>query len=250
MDYSAKDLLLHPGQRKPTSCSTRIIQVALAMLIITTCIVLLVAPTAFLTLFMLESFHSKSTVETPIKSSILISKLLPHVKDENLNSGSSMKDDEIFINVPEIQIDQLLDQLEFFVNKKKEPNQRLKRSNAIEQLSTKDIIHLIELLNSIQYHGKNAQDISKEYQTKLNNVMDTLGLRKKRDTKESFYNESKNAEVAHDDRSGYVENDFQESTIYRLLSILDDLQNGGISLNEVDDYDRNILNYFMDLEGL
>ena len=80
--------------------------------------------------------------------------------------------------------------------------------------------------------------------------MDTLGLRKKRDTKESFYKESKNAEVAHDDRSDYVENDFQESTIYRLLSILDDLQNGGISLDEVDDYDRNILNYFMDLEGL
>ena len=75
--------------------------------------------------------------------------------------------------------------------------------------------------------------------------MDTLGLRKKRDTKKSFYNESKNAEVAHDDRSGYVENDFQESTIYRLLSILDDLQNGGISLDEVDDYDRNILNYFI-----
>ena len=80
--------------------------------------------------------------------------------------------------------------------------------------------------------------------------MDTLGLRKKRDTKESFYKESKNTEVAHDDRSDYVENDFQESTIYRLLSILDDLQNGGISLDEVDDYDRNILNYFMDLEGL
>ena len=124
MDYSADELLLHPGERKPTSCSTRIIQVALAMLIITTCIVLLVAPTAFLTLFMLESFHTKSTVETPIKSSVLISKLLPKVKDVDLNSGSSMKDDEILVNVPEIQIDQLLDRLDFSVNENKEPNER------------------------------------------------------------------------------------------------------------------------------
>ena len=124
MDHSAKELLLHPGERKPTSCSTRIIQVALAMLIITTCIVLLVAPTAFLTLFMLESFHSKSTVETPIKSSVLISKLIPQVKNEDSNSRSSMKDDEIFINVPEIQIDQLLDHLDFVVNENKEQNER------------------------------------------------------------------------------------------------------------------------------
>ena len=81
--------------------------------------------------------------------------------------------------------------------------------------------------------------------------MDTLGLRKKRDIQESFYKESKNAEVAHDENNPYyVENDFQESTIYRLLSILDNLQSGGIGLDEVDDYDRNILNYFMDLEGL
>ena len=124
MDYSAKELLLHPGERKPTSCSTRIIQVALAMLIISTCIVLLVAPTAFLTLFMLESFHSKLTVENPIKSSALISKLLPQVKNEDSNSRSSMKDDEIFVNVPEIQIDQLLDQLDFVVKSNKEPNER------------------------------------------------------------------------------------------------------------------------------
>ena len=124
MDYSAKELLLHPGERKPTSCSTRIIQVALAMLIITTCIVLLVAPTAFLTLFMLESFHSKLTVENSIKSSVLISKLLPQVKNEDSNSRSSMKDDEIFVNVPEIQIDQLLDQLDFVVKSNKEPNER------------------------------------------------------------------------------------------------------------------------------
>ena len=79
--------------------------------------------------------------------------------------------------------------------------------------------------------------------------MDTLGLRKKRDTQESIYKESKNAKVAHDNPY-YVENDFQESTIYRLLSILDNLQSGGIGLDEVDEYDRNILNYFMDLEGL
>jgi len=212
---------------------------------------LLVAPTAFLTLFMLESFHTKSTVENSIKSSVLINKLLPQVRNEESNSRSSMKDDEIFVNVPEIQIDQLLDQLDFVVKDNIEPKERFKRSNAIEHLSTKDIIHLIELLNSIQYHGKNANDISKEYQTKLNNVMDTLGLRKKRDTQESIYKESKNAKVAHDENNPYyVENDFQESTIYRLLSILDNLQSGGIGLDEVDEYDRNILNYFMDLEGL
>ena len=81
--------------------------------------------------------------------------------------------------------------------------------------------------------------------------MDTLGLRKKRDTQELFHKESKNDKVAHDENNPYyVENDFQESTIYRLLSILDNLQSGGIGLDEVDEYDRNILNYFMDLEGL
>ena len=59
-----------------------------------------------------------------MKSSVLISKLLPQVKNEESNSRSSMKDDEIFVNVPEIQIDQLLDQLDFVVKDNKEPNAR------------------------------------------------------------------------------------------------------------------------------
>ena len=108
MDYSAKELLLHPGERKSTSCSTCIIQVVLAMLIITACVVLLVAPTAFVTLFVFESFQSKSVERFPIKSSILMSKLLPQINDEAIDSKSTMEFDEILINVPDVKIDQLL----------------------------------------------------------------------------------------------------------------------------------------------
>ena len=124
MDYSAKELLLQPGERKPTSCSTRIIQVVLAMLIITACVVLLVAPTAFVTLFVFESFQSKSVERFPIKSSILMSKLLPQVNNEAIDSISKMDSDEILINVPDVKVDQLLDQLGISSNPNQEPNNR------------------------------------------------------------------------------------------------------------------------------
>ena len=121
MDYSAKELLLHPGERKPTSCSTCIIQVVLAMLIITACVVLLVAPTAFVTLVVFESFQSKSVERLPIKSSILMSKLLPQ---EAIDSKSIMESDEILINVPDVKLDQLLDQLDISSNPNQEPTNR------------------------------------------------------------------------------------------------------------------------------
>ena len=121
MDYSPKDLLLHPGEKKPTSCSTRIFQVALAMLIITTCIVLLVAPTAFVTIFLLESFQTKSLDGYPNQSSVLIRKLLPQLKDESLQSMPALKHDDILVNVPDVEIDQPSDESDISSNNKQEP---------------------------------------------------------------------------------------------------------------------------------
>ena len=83
--------------------------------------------------------------------------------------------------------------------------------------------------------------------------MDRMGMRKKRDTHpvdDSFELESEDKEIFHDDQSEYINKAFQESTLYRLLSILDNLQNGGMDLGDIDDYDSDTLNYFMDLEGL
>ena len=121
MDYSPKELLLHPGETKPTSCSTRIFQVALAMLIITTCIVLLVAPTAFVTIFLLESFQPKSVDGHSNQPSVFISKLLPQLKDKTLQSRPTLEYEEILVNVPDAQIDQFSDQLDISNNKKQEP---------------------------------------------------------------------------------------------------------------------------------
>ena len=80
--------------------------------------------------------------------------------------------------------------------------------------------------------------------------MDTLGMRKKRDTSSVFHQRSKNDDMTHDDKTDFINQVLQESTLYRLLSILDNLQNGGIDLHDIADYDKNTLNYIMDLEGL
>ena len=121
MDYSSKDLLLHPGEKKPTSCSTRIFQVALAMLIITTCIVLLVAPTAFMTIFLLESFRTKSVDGYPNQSSVFIRKLLPQLKGDSLQSMPALKHDDILVNVPDAEIDQPSGQLHISSDNKQDP---------------------------------------------------------------------------------------------------------------------------------
>ena len=83
--------------------------------------------------------------------------------------------------------------------------------------------------------------------------MDRMGMRKKRDTRpedDSFNLEFESKEVSHDDQSVYINKAFQESTLYRLLSILDSLQSGGMDLGDINDNDSDTLNYFMDLEGL
>ena len=83
--------------------------------------------------------------------------------------------------------------------------------------------------------------------------MDRMGMRKKRDTRpmdDSFDLESEDKMIFYDDHSVYMNKAFQESTLYRLLRILDNLQNGGMDLEDIDDYDSDTLNYFMDLEGL
>ena len=86
--------------------------------------------------------------------------------------------------------------------------------------------------------------------------MDSMGIgssRKKRSSGKNYdttYQESKDNEIVGENKDDYSINIFQESTLYRLLSILDNIQSGGISLEEIDKYDRDTFNYFMDLEGL
>ena len=75
-------------------------------------------------------------------------------------------------------------------------------------------------------------------------------MRKKRDTGSVFHPGSKNNDMTHYDKTDFINKILQESTLYRLLSILDNLQNGGIDLDDIADYDKNTLNYLMDLEGL
>ena len=86
--------------------------------------------------------------------------------------------------------------------------------------------------------------------------MDSMGIgssRKKRSSGKNYdttYQDSKDTELVSENKDDYSVNIFQESTLYRLLSILDNIQSGGISLEEIDKYDRDTFNYFMDLEGL
>ena len=87
MDYSANELLLKPGERKRIPFWNRIIQVALAILIITVCVTLLVAHTVFVTIFVLESFHSNSVGSSnPQHPSIFLRKLITHS-----NEGDSLQ---------------------------------------------------------------------------------------------------------------------------------------------------------------
>ena len=86
--------------------------------------------------------------------------------------------------------------------------------------------------------------------------MDSIGIghsRKKRNARKNddgTYKDSKDNEMVDENENNYANKIFQESTLYRLLSILDNLQSGGIGLEEIDQYDTDTLNYFLDLEGL
>ena len=53
-----------------------------------------------------------------------MSKLLPQVNDEALDSKSTMESEEILINVPDAKIDQLLDQLDISSDPNQEPKNR------------------------------------------------------------------------------------------------------------------------------
>ena len=53
-----------------------------------------------------------------------MSKLLPQVKDEAIDSKSTMESDEILISVPDVKMDQLLDQLDISSNPNQEPTNR------------------------------------------------------------------------------------------------------------------------------
>ena len=105
MDYSASELLLQPGERKRLPFWTRIMQVALAMLIITVCVTLLVAPTVFVTIFVLESFHSNSIVPSNQQApSILLHKLITQSKEgDSVQLLVPSQHHELIINVPDDQ---------------------------------------------------------------------------------------------------------------------------------------------------
>ena len=105
MDYSAKELLLRPGETKPIPFCTRIVQVAFAMLIITICVTLLVAPTVFVTIFILESFRPDSSVPSIVHQhppSVFLRKLTTQSnKDIAVKSHISSLHDNIITNVPD-----------------------------------------------------------------------------------------------------------------------------------------------------
>ena len=105
MDYSANELLLYPGERKQAPFWTRIMQVALAMVIITVCVILLVAPTVFVTIFVLESFHSESIVPSHQQApSVFLSKLITQPKgDDAIQIFKPLQHPGIIINVPDDQ---------------------------------------------------------------------------------------------------------------------------------------------------
>ena len=101
IESSPGKYLLRPGERKSATCADSILQLSLAILIIISCTILLVAPTAFVTMYMLESFPEK---HIPHESSILLYKLnsspKPLHKDPTLST--SMQGDSIPFDVPDV----------------------------------------------------------------------------------------------------------------------------------------------------
>ena len=77
MDKSQYEPLPGSGKRKRGSICTHVLQVALAFLMITICSLFLAAPTAFVTLFILESFPSKPASDPRHQPSVLLRKLIP-----------------------------------------------------------------------------------------------------------------------------------------------------------------------------
>ena len=102
IESSPRKYLLRPGERKSATCADSILQISLAILIIISCTILLVAPTAFVTMYMLESFPEK---HIPHESSILLYKLnsSPKLKRKDPVSSTSMPgDNSIPFDVPDV----------------------------------------------------------------------------------------------------------------------------------------------------
>ena len=102
MDYSPKEFFLHPGERKVNSSFIHIIHVAVTMLIFSACTILLVIPIIFVTLFMLGSFQLK-TMESQHQSSILLSKIHPHLQrpDQITSLPITLQYSALSVNIPD-----------------------------------------------------------------------------------------------------------------------------------------------------
>ena len=120
-------------------------------------------------------------------------------------------------------------------------------SNALDQLSTKDIHHLIQLLDSIQRHEKSLEDISEEDETRLNYLMDHFGIGHIRERRSVT---SKNSVLGEESQDKDFDLKTSIATLYRLIYLLDSLQTGEMSIDEITGEDRDVFNYFMDLEGI
>ena len=114
-------------------------------------------------------------------------------------------------------------------------------------MSTKDIQHLLQLLDSIQHQEKGLDDISEEDETRLNYLMDHFGIGHIRERRSVAITNSIPGEENHGHDSNMK---MSIATLYRLIYLLDSLQTGDMSIDEITGDDRDVFNYFMDLEGI
>ena len=91
------------------------------------------------------------------------------------------------------------------------------------------------------------EDISEEDENRLNYLMDHFGIGQIRE-KRSLTTKNIIPGDEIEDKDYKLTTSIE--TLYRLIDLLDSLQTGEMSIDEISEGDRDIFNYFMGLEGI
>lgn len=266
MEYSPKEPLLHPALKGTASCFTRIIHLVVTMLLISACTVLLVVPTVFMTLFIFGSFQA-NTMKVQQQSSALLAKIRP----SNLGHGKIISS-PIIVKYSELTVDienDSTDEMRLLVKNpgnaiEQQNNHRIQRSVEVimQRYSTKDIVHLIDVLQAIQIGEQNLDNISEKDKIDLNYLMDNFGIeyaraRRSVSLHESYEDPDESYVLTTENYGDYSPNvdeplnvRLSTTTLYRLIDILNDLDMGKIKIDDVDYADSNIFNSLMDMFGM
>ena len=133
----------------------------------------------------------------------------------------------------------------------------------MQNLSTKELYRLIDIINAIHAGNMQIKDIPKKDQENLNYLMDILNLKDEkiqrvRRSKTELSRENiltnredamSTAQGAHGEeyKTEYVNIELSTETLLRLIEILNHLQSSGMELSDIANDDKLDFNYLMDI---